>query len=126
MVTFFLPLPLTTPLFCQVRQIRAEILRLDLYHNANMLQIFLETTRRVSVNQPGPQGPDAVTTRRVSVTPPATLLGGWVPPTTRRASVTQPRPQGPDAATTRRISVTLTATLLRGWELFATRCVSAI
>ena len=38
-----------------------------------MLQIFLETTRRVSVTQPGPQGPDAVTIRRVSMTPPATL-----------------------------------------------------
>ena len=32
---------------------------------------------------------DSVTTRCVSVTPPATLLGGWAPPTTRRVFVTQ-------------------------------------
>ena len=114
MVIFFLPLPLTTPLLCQVCQIRAEIQRLDFYRNANMLRIFLKTTRRVFVTQPGPQGPDAVTTRHFSVTPPATLLGGWVPLTTRRASVTQLGPQGPNAVTTQGVSVTQPATLLGG------------
>ena len=73
-----------------------------------MLRIFLETTRRVFVTQPGPQGPDAVTTQRVFVTPPATLLGGWAPAMTRRVSVTQPGPQGPDAETTRKVSATQT------------------
>ena len=63
------------------------------------------------MTKPKPQDPDAMTTRRVSVTPPATLLGGWVPQTIRRVSVTQPGPQGPDAVTIRRISVTPTATL---------------
>ena len=37
-----------------------------------------------------------MTTWRVSVTPPAPLLGGWAPLTTRRVSVTQPGPQGPN------------------------------
>ena len=115
MVTFFLPLPLTTPLLCQVCQIRAEIQRLDFYHNANMLLIFLETTRRVSMTQPGVQGSDATTTRRVSMTLLATLLRSWAPPTTRRVSVTHPVPHGPDIVTTRRVSVTLPAILLGGW-----------
>ena len=35
------------------------------------------TTWRVFVTQPALQGPGAVTTRRVSMTPPATPLGGW-------------------------------------------------
>ena len=60
------------------------------------------------MTQPGPQGPDAVTTRRISVTPPATLLGGWAPLTTRRVSVTQPGLQGLDTGTTRKVSVTQT------------------
>jgi hypothetical protein len=72
------------------------------------------------VTQLEPQGPDAVTTRRVSVTPPVTLLGGWAPQTTRRVFVTQPAPQGPDAVTTRRVSVTPPATLLRGWAPLTT------
>jgi len=71
-------------------------------------------TRRVSVTQSWLQGSDAVTTRRVSVTLPATLLGGWAPHTTRRVSVTQPGPQGLDAVTTQHVSVTPPTTLLRG------------
>ena len=65
-----------------------------------------------------------MTTRRVSVTPPATLLGGWAPPTTRRVSVTLPGPQGSDTMTTRRVSVTPPATLLGGWAPPVTRRVS--
>ena len=34
--------------------------RLDFNSDANMLRIFPQTTRRVSVTQPGPQGPDAM------------------------------------------------------------------
>ena len=55
---------------------------MDFHLNANMLRIFLETTRRVSVTQPGPQGPDAVTTRRVrdSASDPARGLGAIYDP----------------------------------------------
>jgi len=89
-----------------------------------MPRIFLETTRRVSMTQPGLQGTDAVTTRCISVTPPATLLEGWAPLTTRCVSVTQPGPQGPDAVTTRRVSVTPPSTLLGGRAPSTTRRVS--
>ena len=76
------------------------------------------------MTQPGPQGPDAAATQHVFVTPPVTLIRGWVPSTTRCVSVTQPGPQGPDAAATWRVSVTPPATLPGGWAPSTTRCVS--
>ena len=63
-------------------------------------------------------------TRRVSVTPSATPLGDWVPPTTWRVSVTPPGLQGSDAMTIRHVSVTLPVTLLGGWAPYTTWCVS--
>ena len=80
----------------------------------------------------------ATTTRRVSATPPATLLGGWAPQLPDVSSRLHQRPcsgaghryrsaclrdsasdpaRGLGAATTRRVSATPPATLLGGWTL---------
>ena len=62
---------------------------------------------RDSASDPA-QGLGTATTRRVSVTPPATLLGDGAPLTTRRVSVTQPWIQSLDVETTRKVSATQT------------------